>query len=117
MKSLLSILILTIAVTTQTFSQNTLEKQIGTMLQQEEVQKYFSGVKTIVLIKNVNCNEAICSPDNIASKKEVKLYSKEEAYMRVVSKYLEITEIESLSAEKRRFTIELYRYKTITIEL
>ena len=117
MRLFLSTLLVTIACISTSYSQGQLEKQIGEILKQEEVQKYFSGQAVIVIIENENCNKNICNPENIKSQATVKIYDLKEAYMRQKNRIITILNIEKIASNVTRFKVKMKDFGIKTFDL
>lgn len=117
MKLILSTFLLIIMSISTSYSQSQLERQIGEILKQEEVQKYFSGQAVIVVIENENCNKNICNPKNIKSQATVKIYDLKEAYMRQKDKIITILNIEKVASNITRFKVKMKDFGIKTFDL
>ena len=117
MKLILSTLLFFAVCIASSYSQSKLEKQIGEILKQEEVQNYFSDQSVIVIIENENCNKNKCNPDNIKPQSIVKIYTLEEAYMRMKNKFITILNIEIIDSNLTRFKVKMKNFGVRIIDI
>ncbi|KAA3624993.1 MAG: hypothetical protein DWQ02_22325 [Bacteroidetes bacterium] len=83
-----------------------LEDRISEMLQDPEVKTYFEDAQMIVIISNDVCNETTVDFSKIVAEKDVKLFSREDAYMRLIDKTMEVVEQEDPPNGKLKYELK-----------
>lgn len=119
MKSLTTIILLSLVslvISTNQLSAQTLEQQLSEVLQHEAVEQYFGSQNPIVISPNKYCNKLNCKPENIAARKDVKIYDKQEAFMRNLRKAMTVIDVQVRGDNITRFNIQLGN-ESLTIDV
>ena len=88
------------------YSQTILETQIGKLVKNEDIVNYFKDQEIIVFLSNENCNEQICDPAKISHIKDIKIYEREEVFLRAL-KTIAILEIKKIDFETTEFKVKM----------
>ncbi len=117
---LFGLLLVGILISCKSDSLNNVESKralIEKLIRSQSVESVDKLVRPIVLIKTQYCKEYDCEKYFSEYLEKIKIYSKEEAFMRGISEYIEIENIDE-EAEKIYFTKrEGPKFKSIEIEL
>lgn len=94
----------------------TFEDRISKMLQHPEVKTYFEDAQMIVIISNDVCNEKTVDFSKIKAEKDVKIFSREDAYMRLIDKTMEVVEQEDLPSGGLKYKLKLNNNKILEFD-